>query len=142
MYKRIYFLFFYLIFAQFSFSQKLIIEIFERQELTSFRNTTIDSVIINPDFVDELEVTKTTYVIDFNEKTSSYFVGEEFLSVLPIEVVKTTGSYTVIKILEEGFDYGLIIDLTYENESVLWYWNAISMTSVKKITKFNIVKSS
>jgi len=125
-----------------SFSQKLVIEIFERQELVSYRNTTLDSVIMNPDVINDLEITKTTYVIDLNKKTSSYYVGEEFLSVLPIDVITTGDGLFIIKILEEGFDYGLIVNIGYENENVLWYWNANQMTTVKKMIKFNIVKPS
>jgi len=131
-----------LLLSSFSFSQKLVIEIFERQELISYRNTTLDSVIMSPDVVSELEVTKTTYVIDLDEKTSSYFVGEEFLSVLPVDVIRAGDGLFVIKILEEGFDYGLIVHIGYDGDNVLWYWNSYQMTTVKKMTKFNIVKSS
>ena len=106
-----------LLLSTLSFSQKLVIEIFERQELISYRNTTLDSVLMSPDEVSELEVTKTTYVIDLDEKTSSYFVGGEFLS-------------------------GLIVHIGYDGDNVLWYWNGYQMTTVKKMTKFNIVKSS
>jgi hypothetical protein len=125
-----------------SFSQKLVIEIFERQELISYRNTTLDSVIMSPDVVSDLEVTKTTYVIDLDEKTSSYFVGEELLSVLPVDVIRGGDGLFVVKILEKGFDYGLIVHIGNDGDNVLWYWNADQMTTVKKMIKFNIVKSS
>jgi len=125
-----------------SFSQKIVIEIFERQEFVSYRNTTLDSVIMNPDVVSDLEVTKTTYVIDLNENTSSYFVDGEFLSVLPVDVVRDGDGLFVVKILEEGFDYGLIVNIGNDGDNVLWYWNSEQMTTVKKMTKFNILKSS
>jgi len=131
-----------LLLSTLSFSQKLVIEIFERQELVSYKNTTLDSVLMSPDEVSELEVTKTTYVIDLDEKTSSYFVGGEFLSVLPVDVIRDDDGLFVIKILEEGFDYGLIVHIGNNGDSVLWYWNGYQMTTVKKMTKFNIVKSS
>lgn len=124
-----------------SFSQKIVIEIFERQELVSYRNTTLDSVIMNPDVVNDLEITKTTYVIDLNENTSSYFVDGEFLSVLPVDVVRAGDGLFVVKILEEGFDYGLIVNIGNDGDNVLWYWNTEQMTTVKKMTKFNILKS-
>ena len=131
-----------LLLSTFSFSQKLVIEIFERQELVSYRNTTLDSVIMSPDVVSDLEVTKTTYVIDLDEKTSSYFVGEELLSVLPVDVIRGGDGLFVVKILEKGFDYGLIVHIGNDGDNVLWYWNADQMTTVKKMIKFNIVKSS
>jgi len=131
-----------LLLSTFSFSQKLVIEIFERQELVSYRNTTLDSVIMSPDKVYDLEVTKTTYVIDLDEKTSSYFVGEELLSVLPVDVIRGGDGLFVVKILEKGFDYGLIVHIGNDGDNVLWYWNADQMTTVKKMIKFNIVKSS
>jgi hypothetical protein len=97
---------------------------------------------MNPDVVSDLEVTKTTYVIDLNENTSSYFVDGEFLSVLPVDVVRDGDGLFVVKILEEGFDYGLIVHIGNDGDNVLWYWNSEQMTTVKKMTKFNILKSS
>jgi hypothetical protein len=134
-------LIFGLLLSTLSFSQKLVIEIFERQELVSYRKTTLDSVIMNPDVVSDIEVTKTTYIIDLNENTSSYFVDGEFLSVLPVDVVRAGDGVFVVKILEEGFDYGLIVHIGDDGDNVLWYWNDEQMTTVKKMTKFNIVKS-
>jgi hypothetical protein len=50
-----------------SFSQKIIVHVFERQEMVSFSKTSIDSVLINPDYVNEMETGQTTYQIDLDE---------------------------------------------------------------------------
>ena len=42
--------------------------------------------------------------------------------------------------LEDGFDYGLIVNTNQLNESVVWFWFTDNMTTVKKITQFNIEK--
>ncbi len=139
---KTYLLLILLSFSFFSFSQKIVIEIFERQEMVSFRSTTLDSVLMSPDILRDPDPTKTTYVIDLNDETSSYYVNDEFLSVLPIQTIRTNDGLLIVKILEEGFDYGLIIHMGQKQDNVLWYWNSVGMTTVKKTNKFNIIKSS
>ena len=60
-----------------TFSQKLIIHVFERQEMVSFSKTTIDSVLLSPDIVMDKNTDYTKYVIDLNQETSTYFLNNE-----------------------------------------------------------------
>ncbi|NBO59391.1 MAG: hypothetical protein EBU82_00305 [Flavobacteriia bacterium] len=55
-----------------AFSQKIILEVYERQEMRCFRKTTLDSVLSLPDAVYETDTVAARYVIDLDEKTSSY----------------------------------------------------------------------
>ena len=47
-----------------SFSQKLIVELYEKQDFVSYRKTTIDSVLMSPDYIFEIDNSKTKYVFD------------------------------------------------------------------------------
>ena len=125
-----------------SFSQKIIIHVFEKQELYSSTRTTIDSVILNPDTTYEMDTAYRKYILDLNEKTSTYFANGKVVSTLPIDYVELGNNLIKINILEGSFDYGLIINTNYENESVTWFWFTEYDTTVKLFTKFNIEKSS
>jgi hypothetical protein len=125
-----------------SFSQKIIVHIFERQEMVSFSKTSIDSVLKNPDYVYELDTNQTTYQIDLDEETSTYFSNGERLSKLPIKCEDLGDGFLKINILEYDFDYGVIVNTDPQNESITWFWFTDEMTTVKKISKFVFEKSS
>jgi hypothetical protein len=125
-----------------SFSQKIIVHVFERQEMVSFSKTSIDSVLTNPDYVHEMETGQTTYQIDLDEETSTYFLNGDEFSQLPIKCEDLGNGFLKINILEDGFDYGLIVNTDPQNESITWFWFTEEMTTVKKISKFVFEKSS
>ena len=122
-----------------TFSQKIIIHVFERQEMVTYHKTTLDSVITNPDYVNEINNEQTKYVLDLNQKTSTYSYNGSEISVLPIEYENYGDNTLKVKILEGDFDYGLIINT--KDETVLWYWLSDYQTVVKKISKCYFEKS-
>ncbi|MFM7388681.1 MAG: hypothetical protein ACKO5L_11045 [Bacteroidota bacterium] len=123
-------------------SQKIVLEVYERQEMSCFRKTTLDSVLLLPDAVYAIDTVDARYVIDLDEKTSTYtrFNNPNFISVLPIAFEQHGKEMIQVHILEDGFDYGLFLNPIEEN--ALWYWYDEDMTTVKKITQFRFVKSS
>ena len=125
-----------------SFSQKLIIHVFERQEMISLSKTSIDSVISNPDIVYDVDHTYTTFNIDLDNEMSSYFVDGLKVNELPIKCVDLGDGVLKINVLEDGFDYGLIVNTNIKSESVTWFWFESDMTTVKVISKFLIEKPS
>jgi len=124
------------------FSQKVILQINERQEFVSYRETSLDSVLANPDLPYPAESVDVRYVLDLDEKTSSYFVGGALTSVLPIDTYFNETGGLVVKILEDGFDYGLVLHTEESNPSALWYWCTEDMTMVKKMVNFEFIKNS
>lgn len=122
-----------------SFSQKFVIEGFEHQELISFRNTTIDSVLENPDLVNDVNVTKLTFVIDLDNQICRCYASDEFLNSCPLSVIKNENENLTIKLIDKDNDCGIV--LCEENKSFLIYWNQVGMTSVRKFNKLNISKS-
>jgi hypothetical protein len=109
--------------------------------MVCFRKTSIDSVLINPDQVYELDIDQTTYKLDLNSETSTYFLNGKQISELPIKCEDLGGGFLKINILEDGFDYGIIINTDPLNESITWFWFTDEMTTVKKISKFEFEKS-
>ena len=122
-----------------TFSQKIIIHVFERQEMVTYHKTTLDSVITNPDYVNEINNEQTKYVLDLNQKTSTYSYNGSEISVLPIEYENYGDNTLKVKILEGDFNYGLIINT--KDETVLWYWLSDYQTVVKNISKCYFEKS-
>ena len=130
------------LFSFLTYSQKIIIHVFEKQELYSSTRTTIDSVILNPDTTYEIDTVYRKYILDLNEKTSTYFVRGNSVSILPINYIELDNKLIKVNIIEGDFDYGLIINTDYEKESVTWFWFTEYDTTVKLFTKFTIEKSS
>jgi hypothetical protein len=134
------FLTFGLLLSTLSFSQKIIIHVFEKQEMVCERKTTLDSVYSSPDYSYDVDSTYTRYVLDLDEKTSTYFVNDVEKSVLPIEYEDFGDDVLKVSILEDGFDYGLLVNT--KDESVMWFWFTDYMTTVKKISKCRFEKAS
>ena len=130
------------LFSFLTYSQKIIIHVFENQELYSSTRTTIDSVILNPDTTYEIDTVYRKYILDLNEKTSTYFVRGNSVSILPINYIELDNKLIKVNIIEGDFDYGLIINTDYEKESVTWFWFTEYDTTIKLFTKFTIEKSS
>lgn len=122
--------------------QKLIIHVFERTEHIKFSNTSIDSVLSFPDLKLTPDFSNTTFVIDFSNLTSTYYVNGILSSELPVRINQIGKSLFNIQILEDGFDYGLFVDTSEPYERAFWYWNDVDQTIVKDFTKFIIEKSS
>ncbi len=129
-----------LLITSLSFGQKIIIHVYEKREMVSYRKTTLDSVIINPDYVGDINYDYTRYVLDLNEMTSTYSTDSSEVNVLPIKYVNYGNDQLKINIIEDGFDYGIIVNT--KEESVLWYWISDYQTIVKKITRCYFEKPS
>ena len=137
---KTYLLLILLSFSFFSFSQKLIVELYEKQDFVSYRKTTIDSVLMSPDYIFEIDNSKTKYVFDLDEKTSSFYREDEFISDLPISFEKISENLIMIQILQEGVNYGLLINMDSNNESVSWYGFFDFSTTIMKANRFKIFK--
>ena len=122
-----------------SFSQTFVIEGFEHQEIISFRNTTVDSVLINPDLVTDVNTTKLTFVVDLDNKTCRCYVSDEYLSSCPLTIVQNDDKIIIVKLIDEDNDCGII--LCEDKKTFLTYWNQDGMTSVRKFNKLSISKT-
>ena len=131
-----------LLISTFSFSQKLIIKIQESNTFYSYSESKNLKVLLENSSLVSNDVVNTQYLIDFDEKTSSFYRNGKLVSVLPINIIKLNQTQFQIEILEEGFDYGLIVNTDIKNESVTRYVFYSSLTEINVMTNFEIVKPS
>jgi hypothetical protein len=131
-----------LLISTFSFSQKLIIKIQESNTFYSYSESKNLKVLLENSSLVSNDVVNTQYVIDLDEKTSSFYRNGKLVSVLPINIIKLNQTQFQIEILEEGFDYGLIVNTDIKNESVTRYVFYSSLTEINVMTNFEIVKPS
>jgi hypothetical protein len=131
-----------LLISTFSFSQKLIIKIQESNTFYSYSESKNLKVLLENSSLVSNDVVNTQYIIDLDENTSSFYKNGKLTSVLPINVTKINQTQLQIHILEEGFDYGLIVNTDIKNESVTRYVFYSSLTEINVMTNFEIVKPS
>jgi hypothetical protein len=124
-----------------SFCQTFVIEGFEHQELISFRNTTVDSVLMNPDLVNDVNFTKYTLVVDLNNQICRGYVLDELVFDLKMLVIEDNTEILSVKLIDGDSDSGIVINKNKKNQNVSLYWNGSNMTSVTRLNKFNISKS-
>jgi hypothetical protein len=131
---------FLLLFVSFvSFGQTFVIEGFEHQEIISFKNTTVDSVLMNPDLITDVNTTKLTFVVDLDNKTCRCYVSDEYLRSCPLTIVQNDDKIIIVKLIDEDNDCGII--LCEDKKTFLTYWNQDGMTTIRKMIKLNISKS-
>jgi hypothetical protein len=137
--KKLFVSFLLLFVSLVSFGQTFVIEGFEHQEIISFRNTTVDSVLINPDLVTDVNTTKLTFVVDLDSKTCRCYISDEYLSSCPLTIVQNDDKIIIVKLIDEDNDCGII--LCEDRKTFLTYWNQDGMTTIRKMIKLNISKS-
>jgi hypothetical protein len=137
--KKLFVSFLLLFVSLVSFGQTFVIEGFEHQEIISFRNTTVDSVLINPDLVTDVNTTKLTFVVDLDSKTCRCYISDEYLSSCPLTIVQNDDKIIIVKLIDEDNDCGII--LCEDKKTFLTYWNQDGMTTIRKMIKLNISKS-
>lgn len=130
-----------LFFSTISFSQKLIVNVFEMESSYIHDSLTTNSV-------QNLKVTSNetkvpvdgSYIINLNTKTI-LFVNQGVEYEYSIRVTKISETKIQIQVLDVDWNIGLIINTDLKNESVLWYNILDAMTEVWVFSKFEIVKS-
>ena len=137
--KKLFVSFLLLFVSLVSFSQTFVIEGFEHQEIISFKNTTVDSVLMNPDLITDVNTTKLTFVVDLDNKTCRCYVSDEYLSSCPLTIVQNDDKIIIVKLIDEDNDCGII--LCEDKKTFLTYWNQDGMTTIRKMIKLNISKS-
>ena len=123
-----------------TFAQKLVVELYEKQDFVAYRNTSIDSTLMRPDYLSEIDRSKTKYVFDLTKKTSAFYREDRFQSILPIAFEKISDNLLRVQILQEDLHYGLLINLDPAQESVLWYQFSEFYTTVMKAHQFKLFK--
>jgi hypothetical protein len=124
-----------------SFSQKLIINVFEMQSSYIHDYLTTNSVRNLKVTSNETKVpVDGSYIINLNTNTL-IFLDQSVEYEYPIKVTKLSDNKMQIQILDTDWNVGLIVNTDLKNESILWYNILDVITEITIFSKFEIVKS-
>lgn len=124
-----------------SFSQKLIINVFEMQSSYIHDYLTTNSIRNLKVTSNETKVpVDGSYIINLNTNTL-IFLDQSVEYEYPIKVTKLSDNKMQIQILDTDWNVGLIVNTDLKNESILWYNILDVITEITIFSKFEIVKS-
>lgn len=124
-----------------SFSQKLIINVFEMQSSYIHDSLTTNSVRNLKVTSNETKVpVDGSYIINLNTNTL-IFLDQNVEYEYSIKVTKLSDNKMQIQILDTDWNVGLIVNTDLKNESILWYNILDVITEITIFSKFEIVKS-
>lgn len=124
-----------------AFNQTIVIQVNEVQSFYGDPTWSIEQVVNDPYFVESPRRVNGKYIINFNTGVCKFYRDGEMIEETPAQILTQDG-VSIVKILEAGFDIGLIIDLRFESESVTFYQYGSSDIEYMKFTNFQIIKAS
>ena len=124
-----------------AFNQTIVIQVNEVQSFYGEPTSSIEQVVNDPYYFESSRCVNVKYIINFNTGVVEFYRDGEMIEETPAQILTQDG-VSIVKILEAGFDIGLIIDLRFESESVTFYQYGISDIEYMKFTNFQIIKAS
>ena len=102
----------------------------------------IEQVVNDPYYFESSRRVNGKYIINFNTGVAElYRDGESAPEEFLVQILTQDG-VSIVKILDQKFDIGMIIDLRFESESVTFYQYGSSDIEYMKFTNFQIIKAS
>ena len=127
--------------ASLAFNQTIVIQVNEVQSFYGDPTWSIEQVVNDPYYFESSRCVNVKYIINFNTGVVEFYRDGEMIVETPVQILTQDG-VSIVKILEAGFDIGLIIDLRFESESVTFYQYGSSDIEYMKFTNFQIIKAS
>ncbi len=124
-----------------AFNQTIVIQVNEVQSFYGAPTLSIEQVVNDPYYFESSRRVNCKYIINFNTGVVKFYRDGEMIEEGPVQILSQDG-VSIVKILEEGFDVGLIIDLRLESESITYYLYGSSDIEYMKFTDFQIIKAS
>ena len=124
-----------------AFNQTIVIQVNEVQSFYGDPTWSIEQVVNDPYYFESSRCVNVKYIINFNTGVVEFYRDGEMIVETPVQILTQDG-VSIVKILEAGFDIGLIIDLRFESESVTFYQYGSSDIEYMKFTNFQIIKAS
>jgi len=121
------------------FSQTIIIQVDEIQSFYGDTSQNINEIFNNVSYITQPESKNCKYVINTSDYTVDFYRNSVLQTTEAIEI-EFVNNHMIVRILEFGFNIGLIID--FNVESVVFYDIQPSFVEYMKFTKFEIVKSN
>ena len=125
----------------FSFSQKIIVEVQEKQKMSSPEKVTLDEILNDPYVIFYPEPCDKKVVIDLSDSIVEVYENGKFIGSDSITYIENSNSIYTIQIKDNA---ALVLNLEEGNESALIYvYDSLANgTRVSKYTKFYFVKQS
>lgn len=127
--------------SSFGSAQTVVIQVNEVQSFFGDPTWKLDRVLRDPYYSNAPVHKDCRYVVNFNDSTVAFYRDGEMIDEGPAQIL-TVDSVSIVKILEEGFDFGLILDLRVKSESVTLYQIYSDEIECMKFTDFQIIKPS
>jgi hypothetical protein len=124
-----------------AFNQTIVIQVNEVQSFYGAPTWSIEQVVNDPYYFESSRRVDGKYIINFNTGVVKFYRDGEMIEETPAQIITQDG-VSIVKILEAGFDIGLIIDLRLASESVTFYQYGSSDIEYMKFTDFQIIKAS
>jgi hypothetical protein len=122
-------------------SQVVVIQVNEVKSFFGDPTWTLDRVLTDPYYSSAPVHKDCRYIVNFNDSTVAFYRDGEMIDEGPAQILTQDG-VSIVKILEEGFDFGLIVDLRLESESVTLYQIYSDEIECMKFTDFQIIRPS
>jgi hypothetical protein len=139
--KKLAALVFFVFMSTINIAQVVAIQVNEVQSFFGDPTWDLDQVLRDPYYSNDPIKKDCRYVIDFNESTVTFYRNGEMIETGPVQIL-TVNCVSIIKILEEGFDFGLIVDFRLQKESIFLYQIHANSIECMKFTDFQIIKAS
>lgn len=120
-------------------AQSIVIQVNEVQSFFGDPTWKLERVLRDPYYHDAPVYKDCRYVVDFNDSIVTFYRDGELIDEGPVQIITKDG-VSIIKILEEGFDFGLVLDLRAESESALLYQVNSDVIECMRFTRFQIIK--
>ena len=127
--------------ASLAFNQTIVIQVNEVQSFYGDPTWSIEQVVNDPYFVESPRRVNVKYIINFNTGVGKFYRDGEMTEEFLVQILTQDG-VSIVKILDQNFDIGMIIDLRLESESITYYLYGSSDIEYMKFTNFQIIKAS
>ena len=124
-----------------AFNQTIVIQVNEVQSFYGDPTWSIEQVVNDPYYVESPRRVDCKYIINFNAGVLELYRDGEMTEDGLVQILTQDG-VSIVKILDQNFDIGMIIDLRLESESITYYLYGSSDIEYMKFTNFQIIKAS
>ena len=91
--------------ATVAYSQVVTIKVTQTQPFARYEETTANAVLANPEWSGYKESGNCKYVLDLNNRTSTFYLDDVFVSVLKFKSITKSGDDVRITLLDNNLEY-------------------------------------
>lgn len=147
--KKLALLFVASVMATVAFSQVVTIKVTQTQPFVRYEQTTAKAVLANPEWTGYKEPANCEYVLDLDDRTSTFYLDGVFVSTLPFESIIKTNTDVRITLTDHVIDmpeFTMKTEINYNTKtgtsSYSWYdpYNGYTRTQLNTQCVITITK--